>query len=100
VYISAARLERQSTALTFFDVAPELVVEVLAKDDMLAKLVDKIREYFAAGVKLVWVVDPRARRVHVYRSLVDRRELTEADTLSGDDVLPGFTATAARLFEE
>jgi Uma2 family endonuclease len=100
VYISAARLERRSPALTFFDVAPELVVEVLSRDDTLAKLGDKLREYFAADVKLVWVIDPRARRVHVYRSVVDRRELTETDTLSGDDVLPGFTAPVGALFEE
>jgi hypothetical protein len=38
--------------------------------------------------------------VHVYRSLVDRLELTEGDTLSGDHVLPGFTTPVAALFEE
>ena len=99
-FISMARLERRSLALTFLDVAPELIVEVLSRDDTLAKLTDKLGEYFAADVKFVWVVDPRARRVHVYRSLVERRELTEADTLSGDGVLPGFTGPVAALFEE
>ena len=100
VYISTERLERRTRALTFLDVAPELIVEVLSKDDTLAKLTDKLREYFAADVKIVWVVDPRARRVHVYRSLVDRRELAENAALSGEDVLPGFTAPVAALFEE
>jgi Uma2 family endonuclease len=99
-FISTTRLERRSRALTFLDVASELIVEVLSQDDTLAKLADKLREYFAADVKLVWVVDPRARRVHVYRSLGDRRELTEGDTLAGDDVLPGFAAPVAHLFEE
>ena len=63
-------------------------------------LAAKLREYFAADVKLVWVVDPRARRVYAYRSLVDLRELTETDTLSGDDILPGFTAPVIALFDE
>ena len=63
-------------------------------------LADKLREYFAAGVKLVWVVDPRARSVYAYRSLIDLRELMETDTLSGEEVLHGFTARVAALFEE
>ena len=63
-------------------------------------LADKLRGYFAAGVRLVWVVDPRARRVYAYRSLADLRELTETDTVSGEDVLHGFTAVVAALFEE
>jgi Uma2 family endonuclease len=100
VFISMARLERRSQALTFLDVAPELIVEVLSRDATLVKLTDKLREYFAADVKMVWVVDPGSRRVHVFRSLVDRRELNDGDTLSGDDVLPGFTVPVARLFEE
>lgn len=63
-------------------------------------LAAKLREYFSADVKLVWVVDPRARRVYAYRSLGDRRELTVTDALSGDDILPGFAAPVIALFDE
>ncbi len=100
VFISTERYERRTRTLTFLDVAPELVVEVLSVQDTVMDLADKLREYFAAGVRLVWVVDPRARRVYAYRSLTDLRELTETDTLSGEDVLQGFTGLVGPLFEE
>jgi Uma2 family endonuclease len=100
VFISTERYGRRTRTLTFLDVAPELIVEVLSAQDTVMDLTDKLREYFAAGLRLVWVVDPRARRVHAHRSLTDLRELTETDTLSGEDVLPGFTAVVATLFEE
>lgn len=63
-------------------------------------MTQKLREYFAIGVRLVWVVDPDARLIYAYRSLTDVREFTEADTLTGDDVLPGFAAPVAHLFED
>jgi len=99
VYISAERFERRTRALTFLDVAPELVVEVLSRDDTVIDLTAKLREYFAADVKIVWVVDPRARRVYAYRSPVALRELIESDTLSGEDVLSGFAAPVTALFQ-
>ena len=76
------------------------MVEALSVQDTVMGLTDKLREYFAAGVRLVWVVDPRARSVYAYRSLIDLRGLTETDTLSGEEVLHGFTARVAALFEE
>ena len=91
---------RRSDQAAYLDVAPELVVEILSPNDTVMDLTEKRREYFAIGVKLVWVPDPRARRVMVFRSLTDVRELTETDQLSGDDVLPGFAVGVATLFEE
>jgi Uma2 family endonuclease len=99
-YISADRFERRTRTLTFLDVAPELIVEVLSRDDTMMDLTAKLREYFAVDVKAVWIVDPRARRVYAYRSAVALQELTEADTLLAEDVLPGFMAPVAALFEE
>jgi Uma2 family endonuclease len=90
----------RSDQAAYLDVAPELVVEILSPNDTVMDLTEKLREYFAIGVKLVWVPDPRARRVMVFRSLTDVRELTETDQLSGDDVLPGFAVSVAALFEE
>jgi Uma2 family endonuclease len=98
-FVSTERYERRAPALTFLDVAPELVVEVLSAQDTVMDLTDKLHEYFGAGVRLVWVVDPRGRRAYTYRSVVDVREVTGAEPLSGEDVLVGFTAPAADLFE-
>jgi Uma2 family endonuclease len=100
VFISNERSARRTATLTFPDVAPELVVEVLSAEDRVMDLGEKLREYFTAGGRLAWVVDPRARSVHVYRSLTDLRVLTQPDSLSGEDVLPGFTASVSALFDE
>jgi len=58
-----------------------------------------MREYFAAGTRLVWVIHPRTRTVHVYRSPRGVRVLAEEDALRGDDVLPGFSTPVRRCFE-
>jgi Uma2 family endonuclease len=90
----------QAKSESFFDVAPELVVEILSPDDAWTEVTQKIREYLSIGVRLVWIVDPRTRRVYAYRTITDVREFTEADDLPGDDVLPGFAVRVAELFEE
>lgn len=100
LFVANDTYARRSEGAAYLDVAPELVVEILSPHDTVMDLTEKLREYFAIGVKLVWVPDPRARRVMAFRSLTDVRELAEADQLPGDDVLPGFAASVATLFEE
>ena len=55
----------------------------------------KRRDYFAAGVQLVWEVDPEARTVSVYTDVEGPTVLTQDDTLDGGSVLPGFTLARA-----
>ena len=100
LYISDRRYAQRTITAGFLDVASELVVEILSPRDTVMDLTEKLREYFAIGVTLVWVIDPSARRVFVYRALTEVRELTEADRLSGEDVVPGFDLSVAALFEE
>jgi Uma2 family endonuclease len=60
----------------------------------------KLQEYFTAGVRLVWYVDPVLQEVHVYTA-PDQREILTADhTLHGGEVLPGFTLPVRQLFAE
>jgi Uma2 family endonuclease len=49
-------------------------------------------------VKLVWYVHPKTRTVEVYAAVDRLVTLTEADALSGGDVLPGFALPVADLF--
>lgn len=100
LFISNERYSRRSSASGYLEVAPELVVEILSPSDRALDTMQKLREYFAIGVKVVWVVDSEARRVYVYRSVTDVREFQEADRLPGDDVLPEFDVSVASLFEE
>jgi Uma2 family endonuclease len=99
LFISNERyVQRKSPG--YLDVAPDLVVEILSPNDRWTETTQKLREYFAIGVHLVWVADPQARSVYAYRALTDVREFTENDDLPGDDVLPGFSVKVAQLFEE
>lgn len=82
----------------YFEIPPDLVVEVLSPDDRRSRVRDKIREYIAAGVPLVWLVDPETRTVLEYRGSLRGTEYDEADTITGGDVLPEFTCRVADLF--
>lgn len=82
------------------NVVPDLAVEVLSRNNTPGEMARKRDEYFRAGVRLVWEIDPRARTARVYTALDHYHDLTVADTLTGDPVLPGFTLPLARLFAE
>lgn len=96
-FISNERLS-QVKSKSYLDVAPELVVEVMSPDDRWSSVQEKLAEYFAIGVKLIWVIDPRLEQVHVYRSLTEVERLTSDDNLTGGEVLPSFEVTVAELF--
>lgn len=81
-------------------VAPDLVVEVLSKDNTRREMDRKLEEYFRAGVRLVWYVDPSKRTVRVYTAVDRSTLLREDDTLDGGDVLPGFALSIRDWFAE
>ena len=82
------------------NVVPDLAAEVLSPSNTFGEMTRKRSEYFRAGVRLVWEIDPRARTVRVYTSETTYSDLTAADTLDGGPVLPGFTLPLAQLFAE
>lgn len=96
-FISNERLV-QLQSQSYLDVAPELIVEVLSPDDRWSEIMEKLGEYFAIGVQMVWVADPRTQQVYVYHSLTTVENFSGNDRLSGGDVLPGFSVTVAELF--
>ncbi|MCY4119326.1 MAG: Uma2 family endonuclease, partial [Acidobacteria bacterium] len=75
----AARTRRDG----FLDVAPELVVEILSPTDRRDEVQRKLREYFAAGVRVAWVVDPAERVVRVHAAHGEPRRFAAGDVLSG-----------------
>jgi len=81
-------------------VAPDLAVELLSEGNTPGEMERKLRDYFAAGVRLVWYVDPRSRTARAYTAPDTCQELTEQDNLSGGEVLPGFELSLADLFAE
>jgi Uma2 family endonuclease len=94
-FVSSTRLPRAPEG--FAELAPDLAVEVLSPEDSPREVLDKVGEHLAAGVRLVWVIDPRASRAVSYRSLTDVHEIGPNGTLDGEDVLPGFRYPLADL---
>ena len=78
--------------------APDLAVEILSKSNTRKEIDRKRREYFDAGVRLLWVADPRKKTVKVYTSCDDCLTLGMADTLDGGTVLPGFNLSIGEWY--
>lgn len=89
-FVAKGRFAGEQIPEGFSDVPPDLALEVLSPDDRSRDVLDKVGEYLEAGVRLVWVIDPKRRTAAVYRSLTDVRQLGPDDLLDGEDVLPGF----------
>jgi len=82
-----------------FPIPPDLAIEVVSPSDAHSRVVRKALDYLGAGTRLVWVLDPVSKTVTVYRSESDIEILTREATLTGEDVVPGFTCPVAQLFE-
>lgn len=82
------------------DLAPDLAVEILSASNTPAEMVRKRADYFAAGVQLVWIIDPVARTLSVFTSPDAVTVLAESDTVDGGSVLPGFALPLRKLFAE
>lgn len=78
--------------------APDLAVEVLAHDDHPAETLDKIAQWLKAGVRLVWIIDSERRTGRVYRADGSESLLGPADTLEGEELLPGFRCPLSELW--
>jgi Uma2 family endonuclease len=82
------------------ELAPDLAIEILSRGNTPEEMALKRLEYFTAGVRRVWEVDPQRHTVRVFSTPKEYTELTEADTLDGAPVLPGFTMRLGDLFAE
>jgi Uma2 family endonuclease len=77
---------------------PDLAVEIISAGNSPGEMRRKLRDYFGAGTLLVWFIYPKTRTAEVYTGPRRRTVLTEADSLEGGDVLPGFELSLEKLF--
>jgi Uma2 family endonuclease len=82
------------------DLAPDLAVEVLSRSNTLEEMKRKRKEYFRAGVRLVWLFDLAQREATAFTSEDKSVRLTAADDIDGGDVLPGFRMSLDAVFAE
>jgi Uma2 family endonuclease len=84
-----------------WQVAPDIVVEVVSPSRYRPEMAAKARRYLDAGVRLLWMVWPKYQQVDIWRAGATEPAATlgMSDTLDGEEVLPGFTYPVARLFK-
>lgn len=101
-FIRFGRLSNEKLPKGHCPIPPDLAIEVVSPNDAAEEVTSKVADFQSVGVPLIWVVYPASRRVlvHRLRSSPHERisELTDADTITGEDVLPGFSCPVAEFF--
>lgn len=101
-FIRTSRFEGGRLPKGHSRIPPDLAVEVVSPGDLSYEIEEKVSEYLQAGVRLVWVVHPPTRRVRIHRPQTSPigivSELSEKETLTGEEVLPGFSCAVADFF--
>jgi Uma2 family endonuclease len=97
-FISAASwpLDVMPSLTGDWDVVPELAVECTIRGESIARILQKLRDYFSAGVREVWVIIPEGQSVQTYRSLNDVRTYCVADQLRSE-IFPDWTLSISEL---
>ena len=97
-FVSWERMPHESP-VAFPALGPDLVVEVLSPSDRPGETLAKIADWLSAGTRLVWVIDSERRLARIYRQDGSESMLGAADSLQGEDVLPGFACTLGAVLE-
>jgi Uma2 family endonuclease len=98
-WISKDRLEALNPdPAKFLPLAPDFVVELRSESDTLKPLQTKMQEYIDNGVRLGWLIDPKNQRVEIYRPDQAVEVLESPVSLSGEEVLPGFSLNLSPLW--
>ena len=95
-FVSTARLPEERRRPS--PVPPDVAVEVISPTDAVWNVLEKAQAYLDAGTQMVWIIESVMKTVMVYRSETDIKLLTREDTLTGEDVVQGFSCPVSQLF--
>jgi Uma2 family endonuclease len=97
-WIEKSKFANISRSVAFPEVVPDFVIELRSMTDSLKTLREKMEEYRSNGVRLGWLINPQQQQVEIYRFGQEVEILESPTTLSGEDVLPGFTIDLSSIF--
>lgn len=97
-FISRDRVPASFDFQHYFAKSPDLAVEVLSPSNHPGEVADKVARYLQAGTRLVWVIDPFRKRTVVHRADGTTTKLLPDGELDGEDVVPGFNLSLARIY--
>jgi Uma2 family endonuclease len=98
VYIAANLAQQESTETTLIDGVPVLAIEILSPSDTQVEIDEKIDDYLAAGVALVWIVDPHDQTVTIYRADKEPELVNIRQELTAEPHVPGFRVAVKEFF--
>ena len=98
-FIRKDRLPGGKVPDEFLRIAPDLAVEVVSPTDRFKDVIEKAKQYLAAGVKAVWIFEPKDKTVHVLCHDGTVTVWHETDTLRDEEILPGFALDLKDVFK-
>jgi Uma2 family endonuclease len=98
-FIRAGRLLNETLPEGHIRLAPDFAAEVVSPNDLFYEVAQKMAEYHAAGIRLVWLLTPPTRTVQIRRIDGTLTEVGEEGELSGEEVIPGFRCSVRELFQ-
>jgi Uma2 family endonuclease len=97
-FISAEKIPSTGEPFSIWDFAPDIAIEVISPSERHNAVEQKIRDYFAAGVRQVWKIVPESKTVSIYFSPSEISVLTENETLTCEEILPNFRLNLSDIF--
>lgn len=97
-FLAQENLPSEGAPVGHWRYAPDLAIEVLSPSNSAAEILEKAADYLRSGSRRVWVLDPEAERVTIYRPRGDVRVAEVGDLLEGEEVVPGFRVDVAEIF--
>ncbi|MGL4608460.1 MAG: Uma2 family endonuclease [Trueperaceae bacterium] len=82
---------------SFWEIAPDMIAEVISYSDTASVVKEKLQDYFGAGTKLVWLLYPRFKQVEAHTP-DGTMKIFNADDRLESNLLPGFSCTVADIF--
>jgi Uma2 family endonuclease len=99
-FIAATSLPIRCSREGYLETIPDLVVEVVSKNDTRAQVRRKVEDYLAAGVKVVWVADPATTSVTAHRPGMEPEVFGPEAVLTAEEIIPGFRLPVRDAFQE
>ena len=97
-FVSAEKIPVEGEPQKFWEFAPDLAIEVVSPTDFYQDVTEKIEDYFAAGVKQVWILNPEIEKLSVYLSPTEVKIYSKNEILKTEEVLPDFQLKLSDIF--
>jgi Uma2 family endonuclease len=96
-FVRKGRLKGDRVPIGDMKIAPDLVIESVSPNETVYELDEKVEQFLATGVPLVWVINPQTRIAIVHRANGSMAKVRAAQELDGEDVVPGFRCSLTAI---